>query len=98
MNSKALVTGGYGFVGSNVAAHLRQQGWQLKLLDNLGRHGNAGNLRWLLSFWGIEFAHGDARNFSDVDRVVEQVRPDAVFHLAGQVAMTTSISDPRRDA
>jgi len=97
MNRKALVTGGCGFVGSNVAAHLRQQGWQVTLLDNLGRHGGASNLRWLLSLGGIEFVHGDTRNFSDVDRVIEQVRPDAVFHLAGQVAMTTSMSDPRRD-
>jgi len=46
---------------------------------------------------GSEFVHGDTRNFSDVDRVIERVQPDAVFHLAGQVAMTTSMSDPRRD-
>jgi CDP-paratose 2-epimerase len=97
MKRKALVTGGCGFVGSNVAVRLRQQGWQVTVLDNLSRPGGAGNLHWLLSFGGIEFVHGDTRNFSDVDRVIEQVRPDALFHLAGQVAMTTSMSDPRRD-
>jgi|CZKM01.1.fsa_nt_gi CDP-paratose 2-epimerase len=97
MKRKALVTGGCGFVGSNVAARLRQQGWQVTLLDNLSRLGAADNLRWLLSFGGIEFVHGDTRNFSDVDRVIERVQPHALFHLAGQVAMTTSMSDPRRD-
>ncbi|HVM50500.1 MAG TPA: NAD-dependent epimerase/dehydratase family protein [Candidatus Acidoferrum sp.] len=97
MKRRALVTGGCGFVGSNVAAHLRQEGWQVSVLDNLSRPGGVDNLRWLLSSEGIEFVHGDTRNSGDVDRVIEQARPDAVFHLAGQVAMTTSMSDPRRD-
>ena len=45
----------------------------------------------------IKFIHGDTRDFSDVDRTVAEARPDAIFHLAGQVAMTTSMNDPRRD-
>jgi CDP-paratose 2-epimerase len=87
MNSTALVTGGCGFVGSNVAARLRQDGWRVVLLDNLGRLGSGG----------VEFVHGDTRNASDVDRTIERFQPAAIFHLAGQVAMTTSINDPRRD-
>jgi CDP-paratose 2-epimerase len=97
MNSTALVTGGCGFVGSNVAARLRQDGWRVVLLDNLGRHGAADNLKWLLGSGGVEFVHGDTRNASDVDRTIERFQPAAIFHLAGQVAMTTSINDPRRD-
>src|SRR5437868_2014080 len=97
MNSTALVTGGCGFVGSNVAARLRQDGWRVVLFDNLSRHGAADNFQWLLGSGGVEFIHGDTRNASDVDRVIERVQPTAIFHLAGQVAMTTSINDPRRD-
>ncbi len=97
MKRKALVTGGCGFVGSNVAAHLRQQGWQVTVLDNLARHGAEENLNWLQSVGEINFVRGDTREFSQVDGVIAETRPDAIFHLAGQVAMTTSMNDPRRD-
>ena len=97
MSSTALVTGGCGFVGSNVAARLRQDGWRVILLDNLGRHGAADNLQWLLGSGEVEFVHGDTRNLSDVDRIIERFQPTAIFHLAGQVAMTTSVNGPRRD-
>jgi len=97
MNGTALVTGGCGFVGSNVAARLRQDGWRVVLFDNLSRHGAADNLQWLLGSGGIEFVKGDTRNAGDVDGVIERVQPTTIFHLAGQVAMTTSIKDPRLD-
>jgi CDP-paratose 2-epimerase len=97
MSNSALVTGGCGFVGSNVAARLREDGWRVVLFDNLSRHGAADNLEWLLSSGSVEFVHGDTRNAAEVDRVVERIQPTAIFHLAGQVAMTTSINDPRRD-
>jgi hypothetical protein len=41
--------------------------------------------------------HGDIRNFSDVDRMISHAQPEAVLHLAGQVAMSTSVQDRRRD-
>ena len=91
------MTGGCGFVGSNVAARLHQEGWRVTLFDNLGRHGAADNLQWLLKAGNLEFVHGDTRNANDVDRLVERSQPSAVFHLAGQVAMTTSMDNPRRD-
>jgi CDP-paratose 2-epimerase len=97
MSRNALVTGGCGFVGSNVAARLRQDGWRVTLFDNLSRHGATENLRWMLESGGVEFVHGDVRNASEVDRVMGLVQPSAIFHLAGQVAMTTSMDDPRRD-
>ena len=97
MNRKALVTGGCGFVGSNVAVRLRQEGWRVTLFDSLVRQGAAENLQWLQKSGGIEFIHGDIRNPSDVDRVTGHVQPSVIFHLAGQVAMTTSMDDPRRD-
>jgi CDP-paratose 2-epimerase len=97
MATTALVTGGCGFVGSNVAARLLVEGWQPVLFDNLSREGAAGNLRWLTEKSGCEFRRGDTREFNDLDRVIRETQPSVIFHLAGQVAMTTSMNDPRRD-
>ncbi len=97
MKKSALVTGGCGFVGSNVAARLLRDGWRVTLFDNLGRHGSAENLHWLLSQGAKEFVHGDIRNAHDVARVIGNTQPEVIFHLAGQVAMTTSMEHPRRD-
>ena len=94
---KLLVTGGCGFLGSNLAAHALSQGMDLCVFDSLYRHGSQDNLRWLREQGKFEFVHGDIRNANDVSRLVQRLRPDAIFHLAGQVAMTTSIADPRMD-
>lgn len=92
-----LITGGCGFLGSNLAAAVLERGEQLCVFDNLSRRGSTLNLDWLRGQGVFEFRHGDIRNPNDVQRVVEEVRPDVVFHLAGQVAMTTSLADPRLD-
>jgi len=55
MATTALVTGGCGFVGSNVSARLLLEGWRPILFDNLGREGAADNLRWLTEKGGCEF-------------------------------------------
>ncbi len=95
---KALVTGGAGFVGSNLAAHLLTGGNnQVYVFDSLARHGAAENLEWLRSLGLQNFTHGDIRNASDVEQIVRSVEPEVIFHLAGQVAMTTSMQSPRRD-
>jgi CDP-paratose 2-epimerase len=94
---KLLITGGCGFLGSNLAAHAIGQGIELCVFDNLSRNGSRDNLEWLQGQGGFDFRHGDIRNANDVDVLLRDFRPDHVFHLAGQVAMTTSIADPRRD-
>ena len=94
---KILITGGCGFLGSNLAAHGLQRGDQLRVFDNLSRRGATENLQWLSSHGDAGFLHGDIRNANDVERAIAEYAPEAVFHLAGQVAMTTSIADPRRD-
>jgi CDP-paratose 2-epimerase len=102
---KALITGGCGFVGSNLAAYLlgqRDAPHQVTLFDNLSRNGAAANLAWMrmLSTTAInplEYVHGDIRNAFEVEAIVRAVKPDVIFHLAGQVAMTTSMQNPRRD-
>ncbi len=94
---KVLVTGGAGFVGSNVAARLLGRQDQVTVFDSLARHGAAENLAWLRSLGLADFVHGDIRNAFDVEQVVRSAAPDVIFHLAGQVAMTTSMQSPRRD-
>lgn len=94
---KLLITGGCGFLGSNLASHALSQGIDLCVFDSLYRQGSHANLEWLRTQGRFEFVHGDIRNANDVNRVISRMKPDAVFHLAGQVAMTTSISDPRMD-
>lgn len=94
---KLLITGGCGFLGSNLAAHAISQGLELCIFDNLYRHGAHANLQWLQSQGQFTFVHGDIRNVNDVERVIKQFGPTMVFHLAGQVAMTTSIANPRMD-
>lgn len=94
---KLLITGGCGFLGSNLAADALVRGDELMVFDNLSRNGSRSNLEWLNSQGIFTFRHGDIRNRNDVERVVSEFQPDAVFHLAGQVAMTTSIANPQMD-
>ena len=97
MPRRFLVTGGCGFLGSNVAREVRERGGSLAVLDNLSRTGSRRNLEWLLSSGPLDFVEADVRDAAAVEALVRRVRPDVVFHLAGQVAMTTSIENPRLD-
>jgi CDP-paratose 2-epimerase len=94
---KYLITGGCGFVGSNLAAEVLKRGEELFVFDNLFRHGSAENLQWLRNQGKFTYYPSDIRNLNDVETVIKDIRPDYVFHLAGQVAMTTSIQNPRLD-
>lgn len=94
---KLLITGGCGFLGSNLAAHAIEKGFEIVVFDNLYREGSLHNLAWLKDKGAFRFVHGDIRNQNDITRLVQDFRPEAIFHLAGQVAMTTSIANPRMD-
>jgi CDP-paratose 2-epimerase len=94
---RLLITGGCGFLGSNLASDAISRGDELVIFDNLYRNGAIDNLTWLRTQGGFIFEHGDIRNHNDITRVIQAFRPDAIFHLAGQVAMTTSLADPRMD-
>lgn len=94
---KLLVTGGCGFLGSNLASHGINEGYDVCILDNLQREGSRINLEWLKTQGKFNFFHADIRNSNDVERIIAQIKPDVIFHLAGQVAMTTSIENPRMD-
>jgi CDP-paratose 2-epimerase len=94
---KLLITGGCGFLGSNLASDALLRGDELVVFDNLYRKGSRENLPWLKAQGEFTFEHGDIRNQNDITRVIQSFKPDAIFHLAGQVAMTTSIANPRMD-
>jgi CDP-paratose 2-epimerase len=94
---KILITGGCGFLGSNLAAEVLKRGDELYVFDNLFRNGSQENLKWLQQIGKFVFFHSDIRSYNDVEFVVKNVKPDVIFHLAGQVAMTTSIQNPRLD-
>ena len=92
-----LITGGCGFLGSNIAARLIVAGERPSLLDNLSRHGSQSNLTWLRSLGPCDLVEADVRDEEAVRIAVKTLRPEVVFHLAGQVAMTTSLERPRFD-
>lgn len=92
-----LVTGGAGFLGSNLANELLEDGMSVTVFDSLSRPGSNFNLDWLRDRHGnaLSFEKGDIRDRGAVERAMEEM--DVVFHLAGQTAVTTSMDDPRGD-
>ena len=94
---KYLITGGCGFLGSNIASEILKQCNELVVFDSLYRFGSYQNKEWLETQGEFVFIHGDIRNTNDVERTIKTHKPDVIYHLAGQVAMTTSIADPRMD-
>jgi CDP-paratose 2-epimerase len=95
--SPVLVTGGAGFVGTNLAHRLASEGRQVIVYDDLSRAGVEDNLRWLTDTHGnaIEVVIADVRDFKRLRRAVAQAR--SIYHLAAQVAVTSSLVDPCRD-
>lgn len=92
-----LVTGGAGFIGSNIADRLASDGHDVHLFDALSRPGVERNLQWLRDTHGdrISFTHGDIRDEAALAEAARESK--AVFHMAAQVAVTTSLVDPRED-
>ena len=97
MTKSILITGGAGFIGVNSARHFASKGWQVTVVDNLSRRGTEDNLQWLQAQSPIAFERADIRDAAAMERIVGQVKPDVLLHLAAQVAVTTSVIDPRED-
>lgn len=100
MSSKVIVFGGAGFIGTNLCFSALRKGYQVIIFDNLSRRGTDLNLEQLQAEHAkhITFVRGDIRKANEVTRFLEAHQDaEMIFHLAGQVAVTTSIVDPRDD-
>jgi CDP-paratose 2-epimerase len=95
---RILITGGAGFIGCNLADRCLGEGHQVTLLDNLSRRGSEANLAWLNGRHGEErlgFVRADVR---DAEAMLQAAGgQEAIYHLAAQTAVTTSVTDPRTD-
>jgi len=95
---RVVVTGGAGFIGSNLVDNLLRDGNDVTVFDSLSRRGSEANLGWLQdqhSHNRFRAARGDVRDFRAVQSVIRDA--DVVFHLAAQVAVTSSVEDPHSD-
>lgn len=95
---RIFITGGAGFVGANVADHHLGLEDEVVIFDNLSRDGTSGNVDWLRERHGdrLRLVHGDIRDFEALREALPH-GADRVYHMAAQVAVTTSVLDPRDD-
>ena len=95
---KILITGGAGFIGVNCAAYFQRQGNEVIIFDNLSRAGTTQNAEWLAAHHPCRLIRGDIRNYNEINRVFMEHGPfELIIHLAAQVAVTTSVANPRED-
>ncbi len=98
MKKTVLITGGAGFIGINTAAYYIRKKYNVILLDNLSRKGVEKNIKWLTKTHKNNFKLVKY-DLKDTSRKLENIvsKADIIFHLAGQVAVTTSVLDPMAD-
>src|SRR6516225_10169100 len=95
---KIILTGGAGFIGCNAAARWIKRGDNVVVIDDLSRRGSDKNLEWLKGQGKFTFCRQDIRKSDALAEIVREHRDaQAVVHLAAQVAVTASCTDPRTD-
>ncbi|MFH0898526.1 MAG: SDR family NAD(P)-dependent oxidoreductase [bacterium] len=95
---KILVTGGAGFIGCNTVCHFAEKGHTVYIIDNLSRQTARTNLQWLYDHAiPFHFTHLDITSRASLEYYFKQHSFDAIIHLAGQVAVTFSVQNPRHD-
>ena len=98
MTKNYFITGGAGFIGSNYVSRLLERGEKVSIYDNLSRAGSTRNLAWLQGKYGekaFQLIAGDVR---DAELLTVSIHSaDVIVHLAAQVAVTTSVTNPRED-
>jgi CDP-paratose 2-epimerase len=98
MSKNYFITGGAGFIGSNYVHRLLERGEKVTVYDNLSRPGASRNLAWLQETFGeraFRFVLGDIRDAALLTAASREA--DVIVHLAAQVAVTTSVTQPRED-
>jgi len=93
---KLLITGGAGFIGAHTTFRFAAD-HDVTVVDDLSRKGSESNLKWLQEHCHFQFVRCDIRRPQAILEAVQAARPDVVVHLAAQVAVTTSVADPRTD-
>lgn len=96
-DSKIIITGGLGFIGSNLVESLTETGAEIHIIDSeLQEYG--ANLFNIKNIKSKVYTHGiDVRNSESIDSLFSKVKPDTVFHLAAQLSRPKSIKDPSLD-
>ena len=95
---KAIIFGGAGFIGSNLADKILRDGGEVIIADDLSRKGSRINLKWLRDRGNMRFIHTDISHYPEVKELISLHKDtEAIFHFAGQVAVTLSIKNPRQD-
>jgi len=95
---KTIVIGGAGFIGCNAAARYIRRGDEVTVVDNLSRQGTELNLKWLESVGEFQLIKTDIRDQASLTKIFSEGKVfNVVLHLAAQVAVTTSVTDPRND-
>ena len=97
MNKRVLITGGAGFIGINAAGYFIDQGNKVLIIDDLSRKGTDKNLKWIQNSRRVHFNQVDIRDYPKLKMALMSFQPDLVLHLAAQVAVTTSVTNPRQD-
>ena len=95
---KIIITGGAGFIGCNAASRYLVRDHEVVVIDNLSRAGAERNLQWLKPQGRLTFLNEDIRNAEQINQIF-RTHQDAelILHLAGQVAVTNSVANPRAD-
>jgi UDP-glucose 4-epimerase len=93
---RALVTGGAGFIGSNLVDALLGRGDEVTIADDVST-GKRGNIEHALSN-GAQLTELDIRDAEAVDAAIERARPETIFHLAAQIDVRKSVADPANDS
>src|SRR5512137_1798140 len=98
MSRNYFVTGGAGFIGSNYVSRLLGRGEKVTIYDNLSRAGAKRNLAWLQEKYGDKAFKLIVADVREADKLVASSREaEVIVHLCGQVAVTTSVVNPRED-
>jgi CDP-paratose 2-epimerase len=92
-----LITGGAGFIGCNAAARFASEGHEVVVVDNFSRKGTRANAAWLAEKHKVPAEETELRDPAAAEKAIARFKPDAVLHCAAQVAVTTSVTDPRSD-
>ncbi|WP_244833029.1 SDR family NAD(P)-dependent oxidoreductase [Clostridium sp. BJN0001] len=95
-NKRVLLTGGAGFIGSNIAEGYLRDGYEVIIVDNLSS-GSLNNIKHLLDNENLTFCNVDIRDFGRLDEVFERYRPDIINHHAAQKSVIYSVENPRYD-